>query len=141
MPEKHNPAPPAAPVNLRYYEALEDWHALIGAFSTTRSLLVEARTWLADGENAGKANRDTWPAGLADLSFRIDRHLSAGFARLSPCSQGHTDIGAARGIAHCYVCNEQEVGANTEEACANWERAHVARIREAIAILEERHHA
>ncbi|MFK8398123.1 hypothetical protein M2D07_006380 [Pseudomonas sp. BGr12] len=142
MSEKHHPQQPAgAPEKLRYYAALDDWHAMIGAFSSARSLLAEARTWLGDGENAGKANRDAWPAGLADLIFRIDRRLASGFARLSPCSQGHTDIGAAGGVARCYVCNEQEVGANTEEACANWERAHVARIREALAILEERHHA
>lgn len=141
MPKKQLSQPPAAPAKLRYYKALEDWHAMIGSFSTTRSLLAEARTWLADGENAGQANRDAWPAGLADLTFRIDRHLSAGFARLSPCSQGHTDVGAAGGIARCYVCGEQETGSNTEEACVNWERARVSRIREAIASLEESNHA
>ncbi|MDH1009951.1 hypothetical protein N5J43_08185 [Pseudomonas nicosulfuronedens] len=141
MPQKQPTAPPAAPVKLLYYAALDDWQSMIGTFSTTRSLLAEARTWLGDGENAGKSPRDAWPAGLADLVSRIDHRLSAAFARLSPCSQGHTDVGAARGIVHCYICGEQEVGANTEEACVNWERAHVARIREAIACIEEGQHA
>jgi len=138
MPEKQLSQSPAAPVKLRYYAALDDWQAMIGTFSTTRGLLAEARTWLGDGENAGKSARDAWPADLADLIARIDHRLSADFTRLSPCSQGHTDIGAAGGIARCYVCGEQEVAAHTEEACANWERAHVSRLREAMAIIEER---
>lgn len=88
MPEKRNPAPPAAPVKLRYYAALEDWQAMIGTFSTTRGLLAEARTWLGDGPNAGKTARDAWPAGLGDLISRIDHNLSVNFARLSPLQPG-----------------------------------------------------
>lgn len=90
---------------------------MINTFNTTRSLLAEARTWLGNGTSAGKTTRDAWPSGLANL---IDRRLSSGYVRMSPCSQGHTDIGAAGGIAHCYVCGEQEIGASTAEANANW---------------------
>lgn len=142
MPEK-NASPPAAaaPGKLRYFAALDDWQAMLSTFSSTRSLLAEARTWLGDGINAGRLARDAWPAGLAVLLERIDQELANQFARLSPCSQGHTDVGAAGGIAHCYVCGEQQTGETTEAACINWERAHLRRLQQALADIEERQNA
>ncbi|PWU25720.1 MULTISPECIES: hypothetical protein [unclassified Pseudomonas] len=73
MPEKSIPPPASAtPGKLRYFAALDDWQAMLSTFSSTRSLLAEARTWLGDGINAGRLARDVWPAGLAGLLERID---------------------------------------------------------------------
>lgn len=138
MPEKY-PLPPAgagAPGKLRYFAAIDDWQAMLSTFSSTRSLLAEARTWLGVGINAGGLARNAWPSGVARLVDRIDQELANQFVRLSPCSQGHTDVGAAGGIAHCYVCGEQQTGETTETACINWELAHLQRLQQALADLE-----
>ena len=36
--------------------------------------------------------------------------------RMNPCKQGHRDVGAAGGVAHCYQCDEKIEAATTQEA-------------------------
>lgn len=45
---------------------------------------------------------------------------------MHPCSKGHRDVGAAGGIAHCYVCSETVSAATTEEAFKEWNATHPA---------------
>jgi hypothetical protein len=33
--------------------------------------------------------------------------------RMNPCKQGHRDVGAAGGVAHCYTCDEKIEAATT----------------------------
>jgi hypothetical protein len=41
-----------------------------------------------------------------------------------PCKQGHRDVGAAGGIAHCYTCDEKSEAATTQEAFERWNANH-----------------
>ncbi|CAI8806930.1 hypothetical protein EMIT0324P_11069 [Pseudomonas chlororaphis] len=43
---------------------------------------------------------------------------------MNPCKQGHTDVGAAGGVASCYRCDEKIIAATTEEAFALWNASH-----------------
>ena len=43
---------------------------------------------------------------------------------MNPCKQGHRDIGAAGGIAHCYQCDEKIEAATTKEAFERWNATH-----------------
>ena len=43
---------------------------------------------------------------------------------MHPCTQGHRDVGAAGGIAHCYQCGEKIVAATTTEAFEQWNATH-----------------
>jgi hypothetical protein len=44
--------------------------------------------------------------------------------RMNPCKQGHRDVGAAGGVAHCYTCGEKIEAATTQEAFELWNAAH-----------------
>jgi hypothetical protein len=44
--------------------------------------------------------------------------------RMNPCKQGHRDVGAAAGIAHCYQCDEKIEAATTQEAFERWNATH-----------------
>jgi hypothetical protein len=44
--------------------------------------------------------------------------------RMNPCKQGHRDVGAAGGIAHCYTCDEKIEAATTQEAFERWNATH-----------------
>lgn len=44
--------------------------------------------------------------------------------RMNPCKQGHRDVGAAGGVAHCYTCDEKITAATTEEAFEQWNASH-----------------
>jgi hypothetical protein len=35
---------------------------------------------------------------------------------MNPCKQGHRDVGAAGGVAHCYTCDEKITATTTQEA-------------------------
>ncbi|WP_435036892.1 hypothetical protein [Pseudomonas neuropathica] len=39
---------------------------------------------------------------------------------MNPCKQGHRDVGAASGVAHCYTCDEKIEAATTQEAFEKW---------------------
>lgn len=41
-----------------------------------------------------------------------------------PCSQGHRDVGAAGGVAHCYTCDEKITATTTQEAFELWNASH-----------------
>lgn len=44
--------------------------------------------------------------------------------RMNPCKQGHRDVGAAGGVAHCYQCDEKIEAATTQEAFERWNATH-----------------
>ncbi len=46
--------------------------------------------------------------------------------RMNPCKNGHRDIGAAGGVAHCYTCDEKITAASTQEAFEQWNATHPA---------------
>lgn len=46
--------------------------------------------------------------------------------RMNPCKQGHRDVGAAGGVAHCYTCDEKITAATTQEAFEQWNATHPA---------------
>ena len=43
---------------------------------------------------------------------------------MNPCKQGHRDVGAAGGVAHCYQCDEKIEAATTQEAFERWNASH-----------------
>lgn len=43
---------------------------------------------------------------------------------MNPCKQGHSDVGAAGGVAHCYQCDEKIVASTTQEAFERWNATH-----------------
>jgi len=43
---------------------------------------------------------------------------------MNPCKQGHRDVGAAGGVAHCYTCDEKIEAATTQEAFERWNATH-----------------
>ena len=43
---------------------------------------------------------------------------------MNPCKQGHRDVGAAGGVAHCYTCDEKIVAATTQEPFELWNASH-----------------
>ncbi|WP_223535372.1 hypothetical protein [Pseudomonas sp. GL-B-16] len=45
---------------------------------------------------------------------------------MNPCKQGHRDVGAAGGVAHCYTCDEKITAATTQEAFELWNATHPA---------------
>lgn len=45
---------------------------------------------------------------------------------MNPCKQGHHDVGAAGGVAHCYTCDEKIEAATTQEAFERWNATHPA---------------
>jgi hypothetical protein len=45
---------------------------------------------------------------------------------MNPCKQGHRDVGAAGGVAHCYTCDEKIEAATTQEAFERWNATHPA---------------
>ena len=44
--------------------------------------------------------------------------------RMNPCKQGHRDVGAAGGVAHCYTCDEKITAATTLVAFELWNATH-----------------
>ena len=46
--------------------------------------------------------------------------------RMNPCKNGHRDVGAAGGVAHCYACDEKITAASTQEAFEQWNATHPA---------------
>lgn len=66
-----------------------------------------------------------------DLMADIDAQLPASTEteqdddwRMNPCKQGHRDVGAAGGIAHCYQCDEKIEASTTQEAFERWNATH-----------------
>jgi len=43
---------------------------------------------------------------------------------MNPCKQGHRDVGAAGGVAHCYTCDEKITATTTHEAFELWNASH-----------------
>jgi len=46
--------------------------------------------------------------------------------QMNPCKQGHRDVGADGGVAHCYQCDEKIEAATTQEAFERWNATHPA---------------
>jgi hypothetical protein len=66
-----------------------------------------------------------------DLMADIDAQLPASTEteqdddwHMNPCKQGHRDVGAAGGIAHCYQCDEKIEASTTQEAFERWNATH-----------------
>ncbi|ANI00986.1 hypothetical protein A8L59_16710 [Pseudomonas koreensis] len=45
---------------------------------------------------------------------------------MTPCKQGHRDVGAAGGVAACNQCDEKIEAATTQEAFERWNATHTA---------------
>ncbi|WP_223538740.1 hypothetical protein [Pseudomonas sp. BF-R-12] len=45
---------------------------------------------------------------------------------MNPCKQGHRDVGASGGVAHCYTCGEEITATTTQEAFEQWNATHAA---------------
>ncbi|MGH8328957.1 MAG: hypothetical protein ACRER3_01365 [Pseudomonas fluorescens] len=45
---------------------------------------------------------------------------------MNPCKQGHRDVGADGGVAHCYTCGEEITAATTQEAFDQWNATHAS---------------
>ncbi|WP_460318092.1 hypothetical protein [Pseudomonas ogarae] len=45
---------------------------------------------------------------------------------MNPCKQGHRDVGAAGGVAHCHTSDEKIEAATTQEAFELWNATHPA---------------
>lgn len=43
---------------------------------------------------------------------------------MNPCKQGHRDVGAAGGVAHCNTCDEKITATTTQEAFELWNASH-----------------
>jgi hypothetical protein len=43
---------------------------------------------------------------------------------MNPCKQGHRDVGAAGGVAHCYQCDEKITAKTTKAAFEQWNATH-----------------
>lgn len=56
--------------------------------------------------------------------FELDLKASPDDWLMNPCKQGHRDVGAASGVAHCYTCNEKIEAATTQEAFERWNASH-----------------
>lgn len=54
---------------------------------------------------------------LLNSSIADDWHMN-------PCKNGHRDVGAAGGIAHCYQCGESITVETTEQAFKQWNATH-----------------
>lgn len=79
----------------------------------------------SEAHNAGVKVILARRAGLAATAA----HQSAPAAKdgdwhMNSCKQGHRDIGAAGGIAHCYQCDEKIEAATTKEAFERWNATH-----------------
>ncbi|WP_448645361.1 hypothetical protein [Pseudomonas mediterranea] len=55
--------------------------------------------------------------------------------RMHPCTQGHRDVGAAGGVAHCYTCDEKIEAATTQEAFERWNATHPAEQPAPVAVV------
>lgn len=66
---------------------------------------------------------DHWQYLLGEVSLQL--HTTEEW-RMNPCKQGHRDVGAAGGSAHCYQCGEEIVAATTQEAFEQWNATHPA---------------
>lgn len=60
---------------------------------------------------------------LADMRRFLEL---ADYWRRNPCKQGHGNVGAACGVAHCYTCDERITAATTQEALEQWNTTHPA---------------
>jgi hypothetical protein len=54
---------------------------------------------------------------------------------MNPCKQGHRDVGAAGGVAHCYTCDEKIEAATTQEAFERWNAKHPAEQPAPVAVV------
>jgi hypothetical protein len=53
---------------------------------------------------------------------------------MNPCTQGHRDVGAAGGVAHCYQCSESITAETTQEAFEQWNATHPTAVSVPAAI-------
>lgn len=68
-------------------------------------------------------DHDHWQYLLGEVSLQL--HTTEDW-RMNPCKQGHRDVGAAGGSAHCYQCGEEIVAATTQIAFEQWNATHPA---------------
>jgi hypothetical protein len=54
---------------------------------------------------------------------------------MNPCKQGHRDVGAACGVAHCYTCDEKIEAVTTQEAFEHWNATHPAEQPAPVAVV------
>ncbi|KIQ56457.1 hypothetical protein [Pseudomonas fluorescens] len=109
-------------------DELEGKLAAIASWTTeTRGAVLEA----FQDELNESASYPWYDAAIADL-MKLIKALSASAEpadedwHMNPCKQGHGDVGAAGGVAHCYACDEKIEAATTQEAFEQWNATHPA---------------
>jgi hypothetical protein len=122
-------------------DAHQAYHRLIDHCNETEKYLDEAALVLADIAKSGEAYREctdkSSPTGLRIAAvveyvaqFQAEPHSEAeddsAEWRMNPCKQGHRDVGAADGVAHCYQCEEKITAETTQAAFEQWNASHPA---------------
>lgn len=134
------PAPPQASLN----EQQQAYYRLNEHNNKCEKLLDEATSLLEEIAQSGQAYRECTEKGsptgqriaaiLASVApFQTEHYQPEPTDaeavvdddwHMNPCNQGHRDVGAAGGVAHCYQCDEKIVAATTREAFELWNAAH-----------------
>jgi hypothetical protein len=105
--------------------------------------------WLRDKPTFIWLIQDWFPSGaeVTDVDAVIDAAINAGAEavdpeaemdkdwRMNPCKQGHRDVGAAGGVAHCYTCDEKIEAVTTQEAFEHWNATHPAEQPAPVAVV------
>ncbi|HGP0293537.1 TPA: hypothetical protein ACLEZY_004993 [Pseudomonas aeruginosa] len=122
-------------------EANQAYYRLIEHANETEQYLDEAAEVLADIAKSDQAYREctdkSSPTGqriAAVLSyvaqFQPEPHPEDEGEptewSMNPCKQGHRDVGAAGGVAHCCQCGEKIEAATTQAAFEQWNATHPA---------------
>ena len=85
---------------------IQDWFTNGSEFTDVDAVIDAAINAADDASNSDQATDHDW--------------------RMNPCKQGHRDVGAASGVAHCYTCDEKIEAATTQEAFERWNATHPA---------------
>ncbi|MBD1554254.1 hypothetical protein [Pseudomonas typographi] len=68
---------------------------------------------------------DAYPPARPEYP-EIDAALGEDNWNMSPCKQGHRDVGVCQGKAFCHICDETIIAATTQEAFEQWNASHPA---------------
>ncbi|MBD1554270.1 hypothetical protein [Pseudomonas typographi] len=68
---------------------------------------------------------DAYPPARPEYP-EIDAALGEDNWNMSPCKQGHRDVGVCQGKAFCHICYETIIAATTQEAFEQWNASHPA---------------
>lgn len=128
----------------RHGESRQAYNRLIEHTNKTEQYLDNAAELLAEIVQSGQAYRECTDKGSATgqqvaalleyvAQFQPEPHQPVvdEEARnddwcMNPCQQGHRDVGASGGVAHCNQCDEAISAATTQEAFEQWNATHPA---------------